>query len=137
MFDSGIINPQGQLVRDPGIPPAVPTGDQLYKTVTGKSPSGDLWEAYIKVVGTARTVQNPIYTSPGTPREIVRAYWDAAAKMVKDSEFRKLTDPKVGEPLPWTVGEAASSALKKTLYMDEKLLNTLRDVLKKHGISVF
>ena len=46
----------------------IPSYPQLYKTVTGKLPSGQFWDAYKTLFEINSTLQRQIVLPPGTPR---------------------------------------------------------------------
>ncbi len=133
-FQSGALDKQGNLVKEPSAPP-VPTPEELYKTLYNKSPSGEAWEAYKGMVAAAAH-EKMLMLPPGTPDGIVRAYWDAADKMLKDADYRKLADPLLGEGCVTNIGEALDTQFKRDFRMKPEVRTWLLQMLPKYGVSV-
>lgn len=90
------------------------------------------WEAY-KAVVTVQQFARLMFLPPGTPDNIVRAYWDASEALVKNTEFRNIADPLVGKSAKWSVGEACDKAFKLNFRADPKAIEWLRGTLTKYG----
>lgn len=131
LFQSGILNEKGEIVRDPGLSADIPTAAEIYQKLYGKPVSGIGWDAYKAVLAAARGYQNVLWTPPGTPDGIMRAYWDAAQKMVKDSSFLKESGLAAS---PWKVGEAYSKEVKANVTIDPKTLDWVKSTLTRYGI---
>lgn len=120
LFQTGILE-GGKLVRDPNMPP-VPTTGELYEKIYGKAPSGMVSDAYKAVLATTRGYAKVLVAPPGTPEAIIKVYWDAAEKMLKDPAYNKDLAPVVGEKGAWQAGKALSDAYKVAMKLDPKVI---------------
>lgn len=134
LFQSGIISEKGDVVKDPGLAVDIPTPRDLYEKFNGKAPSGMAWDAYKAFLAALRTYQGVWLLPPDTPNEILRIYWDAADKMLKDQEFRKTIGPIVGEKTPWWSGEAFAKSFRTNMVVDDKVLDWLTATLAEVGV---
>ncbi len=133
LLQAGMLDDKGNLVRDPDAPP-VPTLKELYEKLNGKPPSGVAWEAYRALRAAAHTYWQTLFVPPGTPDAIVRAYWDASEKMLKDAEFRKIATVVVGAGSKFKAGEALDKEFKLNFGMDPKVVDWLRVTLREYGV---
>ena len=88
VWQSGIYDIEGNLIRETGVIANVPTIKELYERIHGKEPSGPIWDAMSAYIAYNRTIVKVFLFPPGTEKyaAIVR---DAAAKMAKDPGFQK------------------------------------------------
>lgn len=135
LFQNGLLDEKGDLVKDGGLPP-IPTTKELYEKLNGKAPSGVAWDAYKTVVAGGSNYARTLLLPPGTPEGIARVYWDACAGMLKDTEFRTAIDALIGKGATWGVGEAYDKQFKANFAIKPDLRNWLRDTLKKYGVVV-
>lgn len=133
LFQTGLLDEKGSLIRDPASPP-IPTVKELYEKLYGKPPSGIAWDAYNVVVAAGVNFQKTVFLPPGVSESVIREYWKAAESLVKDADFRKIADPLMGDR--WSVGEAADKEFKLNYKMDPKLVEWLRATLEKNGVVV-
>lgn len=63
VFQVGFLDNQGNLVKDPSLPPQVPTIQDLYETIYAKRPSGMAWDAYRALVAVG-TMYDKLYSLP-------------------------------------------------------------------------
>jgi tripartite-type tricarboxylate transporter receptor subunit TctC len=129
LFSWGALDDDGKLVRDP-VAPDLPHFVEAYELIHGKKPSGpayDAWKAFF-VAGFA--VQKPMWLPKGTSPEIVKAYRDAARKIVQDPKFKKDVDDKLGG-YPQYVGESAQKAFNEGLMVPKDSLTWLKKWLKE------
>lgn len=134
VFQGGLVDQKRNVTRSPAAPP-VPTGKELYETVYGKPPSGMAWEAYLGLQGSSM-YDKILMLSPGVSEGIIRAYWEAADKMLKDPEFRKMGDALIGTGSEWTAGDALDKGFKVVYKMEPQVVTWLKDTLKKYGTVV-
>ncbi|MBI2859468.1 MAG: hypothetical protein HYX90_10355 [Chloroflexi bacterium] len=134
MFQTGVLNAKGELVRDPGFALDVPTGKEVYERIYGKSPAGIAWDTVMAMAAIGPSFQDQLMLPPGVPDGVKRAYWDAAQKMLQDPEFRKTADVMVGANAPWSVGEALSARFKSSMKIDPKIIEWLEGALKEYGV---
>jgi tripartite-type tricarboxylate transporter receptor subunit TctC len=103
--------PKGDSIqRDPTFPDLV-TGDELYRKLNGKDPSGPLWEAYKSFVNLGVAASKGFALPKGTPDEIRDVYVKAMQATIADPEFRKAAGEEVGE-VPQLFGNDADYAIK-------------------------
>lgn len=137
LFQLGVLDAQGKILREPGLPPDIMTGEELYVKLMNKPPSGQPWDAYRGLLAGTRAYTRMLHLPPGTPDDIKRAYFEAAEKMIKDADFHKVADPMVGKNAPWGAGEAYDKQFKANFGMDPKVVEWLKDTLsKKYGVVV-
>lgn len=136
LFQSGIHDEKGNLVKDPGLPSSIMTGKELYEKIYGKTPSGIEWQAYNGMVGTARSYDKLLTLPPGTPEVIIKAYWEAAQKVIEDPEFQKTAQSLVGDKAVWTVGKSLEDGVKRSFAMDPAVIKWLKETMAKHGVVV-
>lgn len=135
LFQAGMLDESGNIVKLPGFPADVLTGKELYEKVHGKAPSGPAYDAYKSLLASVKTIGNPLYLPPGTSDAIKRAYWAAAEKMVKDPDFLRAADPAAGAGARWMAGEAFDRMSKKEFGLRPEVRAWLSDLLTtKYGI---
>lgn len=114
LFSFGALDNEGNIIRDPSFPD-IPSFLEVYRSVNGKDPSGDLWEAYKAFFVAGFAAQKMVFLPQGTPPEIVAAWREAAAKIVQDPEFIETKASAMGEdnhaigPDATTLFEAATT----------------------------
>lgn len=92
---SGIIDPSGDIVRDPNFPD-VPTFLELYNKVHGEPLSGPAYEAYYGLMSATITTGKAIVLPSGASEEIIDAYSRAFAKVVGNPEFLDANKESLG-----------------------------------------
>jgi tripartite-type tricarboxylate transporter receptor subunit TctC len=68
----------------------------LYEKLKGKSPSGDLWDAYLAVLAVNQSAQRIIALPPGAPKEAVDALRKALKSLNSDAEYRAEAEKVIG-----------------------------------------
>lgn len=132
LFQSGILDPDGNVIKESKIPP-LPTTKDLYELIYNKTPSGPAWDAF-KLSLASRAYDNTVLMPPTTKLEYVRIMGKAFEDMAKDPEFLKEADRLakgathiVGEPL--TRGYAARiSGSPETVQFMKRYLSEKYDV---------
>lgn len=107
LFSFGSLDSNGNIVRDPSFPD-VPSFLEVYRSVNGKDPSGEQWEAYKAFFVAGFAAQKMVFLPKGTAPEIVAAWRDAAAKLVEDPEFIATKASAMGED-NHSIGPAATA----------------------------
>lgn len=95
LMASGIISPQGEIVRDPNFP-EIPTFIELYEEMHGEPLSGPAYDAYFGLLSAAMTTGKAIVLPSGAPQEVVDAYGEAFEEVVTNPEFRAATEKSLG-----------------------------------------
>lgn len=89
LYSYGLIGPDGNLIRDPGLPD-VPHLGEVYQTLYGRAPSGEAWDAFL----TLRRITGPLgfafWAHQDAPEEAVAELREAVIAMIGDPAF--LTD---------------------------------------------
>lgn len=138
LFQTGLIDDKGNLVKDPGLPADVPTAKELYEKLYGKSPSGMAWEAYKGLITATRSYSDLLFLPPKTPDNITKVYWAASEAMLKDPEFIKYIEPLVGKNARFVAGEACDKGFKLNLSaaIKPEIRDWLRTALTKYGVAI-
>lgn len=136
LYVNGILDSKGDLVRAPEEATDVPTVKELYEKLYNKPPSGIAWDAYKGVIAATRTYDSAIYTSPGTPENIVRAYWTAAEAMLKDPAFKRESDTLLGAGNPMRSGEALDKSFQLNFTIKPEIREWLRTTLPRYSMVV-
>ena len=109
----GILDEKGSVVRDP-VEPDLPSFPEAYEMVHGKKPSGPAWQAWKAFFVAGFGVQKAMWLPEKTPEDIVMAYRTAAAKILKDQEFKKVIEKSLGG-YQQLVGKEARMAFNEVL----------------------
>lgn len=136
LFQTGLLDSNGNSVKDPGLPADMLTLAELYQKIYGKPISGTAWDAFKAVLAAGRLYDKLLALPPDTPAPIVKVYWDAAEAMIKDPEFLKVANGIVGQGAKWSAGEAIQKEFRQNFAMDPKLLEWLKSTLAKYGVVV-
>lgn len=135
VYQSGIFNEKGELVKDPTVPGDIMTAKEFMEKMTGKAPSGMGWDAFLALVVT-RNYSKIMFLPPGTPDNIVRAYWDGATRMLKDPGFIERASAVVGKGSPWGAGESYQAQFRTKFKIDQSIRDWLRDLAQKYGYAL-
>lgn len=133
LLQSGILDESGNVVRHPALPPDTLTAKELYEKIYGKPPSGIAWEALLSMIGAVDSIGRILLLPPGASPDLVKTYWAAAEKMVKDPQFVKAAEPQVGAGAKWTAGEPMDKLFKKIFVLRPEVSAWLKDTLRKYG----
>lgn len=130
LYQSGIVNEKGQVVKDAGLPTTILTGEELYVKLYNKPPSGMAWDAYKAITAASRSYSKCLFLPPGTPDNIVNAYFTAAENMLKDAEFSKrltaLGDSGAAG------GKTFQDGFRTNMKIDPKVRDWIKDILNKY-----
>ncbi|WP_222875784.1 hypothetical protein [Terrihabitans soli] len=135
LFTLGFQDASGKIVRDP-LAPEVPTFLEVYEKVKGKKLEGleyDIWKTLfnIRVMGSKMLVL-PAGTSP----EIVKAFADATARVMKAPELQTPEAKGVLGDYPQSTGDAAAAVLKGASVMTDDERKWLKSWLsEKYGVK--
>lgn len=105
LWTDGIAGKDGTFIRDPRLPD-VPTFAELYQSVYGELPSGDLWDLYGYVIPLVGNAAKVLQLPAGAPEEARAALMTGIEAMVADPEFSQKIlaeseghDPILGDEL--------------------------------------
>ncbi len=137
LFQGGTIDQKGDLVRHSS-QRDIPTAKEIYEKIYGKPPSDISWEAYKGVLATALAYTKVLVLSPGIPDNILNVWRTAIREMVKDPEFRKVTDTLWGGGVgvTWMLSEDFGKQFKTNLTMDPKVLDWLKTALGQYNVVI-
>jgi len=91
----GALDENGNIVRDP-VAPDIPSMPEAYEMLHGKKPSGPAFNAWKAFFLAGFGLQKAMWLPEKTPKDIVAAYREAAAKAIADPEFQKIVDKSLG-----------------------------------------
>ncbi|MFQ5852911.1 MAG: tricarboxylate transporter [Candidatus Binatia bacterium] len=128
LFSWGQLDKNGNLVRDP-VAPELPHFAEAYEIIHGKKPSGPAYDAWRAVFVAGFPVQKPLWLPKGTSPAIVKAYREAARKIMRDPKFKKDVKKKLGG-YPQYVGEEAQKAFEQVLKLPPESKTWLKKWLK-------
>lgn len=137
LYQGGILDDQGNLVKDPGLPADILTVKELYEKLHNKPPSGIKWDAFKSIVAATANYNNLLMLGPGTPDNIKKAYWDAAAAMLKDADYLSTILTLVSKETKWMTGESLDKGFKENCVMKPEVREWFRDTMKsKYGVVI-
>lgn len=116
LFSWGVLNDQGEFVRDPTFPD-LPHFAEAYEMAHGKKPSGTAYEAFKAFVVAGFAAQKPIFLPKGTAQDVVDAYVQALGRIVKRPDFKEKAGKELGD-YDQAVGRGAQAAVKVALNID-------------------
>jgi tripartite-type tricarboxylate transporter receptor subunit TctC len=131
IYTSGIVDEQGNIVRDPNFPD-IQTVPEAYERLHGRKPSGAAFEAWRAVVQMGIMANKALMLPVGTPSHIVEAWRNAVRNMLKDPEFQKHAET-ITEGYPQFVGEAARPIIKEATALTPEVREWLANYLKGGG----
>lgn len=113
LYTFGNYGADGKLGRDPMLP-EVPTFVEAYRAVHAKEPSGDGYEA-LKAIMMISTAFSKSWNLPaGSDPEAVRAWRDAAQRMIEDPGYAAEANERFG-PYRQLIGEAVVPIMKEAV----------------------
>ncbi|MBI2858649.1 MAG: hypothetical protein HYX90_06195 [Chloroflexi bacterium] len=135
LFQSGVDDEKGNLVRDAALTVDIPTVEAVYRSVYGKAPSGITWQAIRLVISSTSTYSEMLSLPPEAPDAITKLYWDVAQKMLDNPEFQKELTALTAPNIVRRSGEANSKAfIKQMTSPDPKIISEIKTVLEGYGI---
>lgn len=133
LFTTGFVE-NGELVRDPAFPD-VPTVAEVYESIHGEAPSGELWDLYMAVIGPLAQMEKVIWFHGDDPEAAVTEVREGAVRVAEDEEFQKDLekvlpyDPIVGDDLT----QLEEDVLER---VNEQVQSDFRDYLtEEHGFE--
>jgi len=129
LYTFGVIDDAtGKFVRDPTYP-EVPTFHEAYKAVHGKEPSGPEYDAFEALFHMSVTMSKSLNLPPGTSDDIVAAWVKATRAILKDPEFVKQRQKRLGV-YKQTIGKAAIPIRDKATNVSPEARKWLASYLK-------
>jgi tripartite-type tricarboxylate transporter receptor subunit TctC len=96
LFSWGILNEQGDTIRDPNFPD-LPHFQEFLQAATGRVPSGPAWEAYRTLFVAGFAAQKFVLVPKDTPRPVQDTYRAAFRKIFADPEYLEKRGTVIGE----------------------------------------
>ncbi|MFQ5918160.1 MAG: Bug family tripartite tricarboxylate transporter substrate binding protein [Candidatus Binatia bacterium] len=87
MWQTGILQSDGKIIRSPTIKGDVPTLYEFYTEVHGKPPSGVEWDAWMALSLGMTKFQRSLVLPPGTPPSRVKVLREGINRMARDPKF--------------------------------------------------
>lgn len=129
LYTFGVIDDAtGKFVRDPTYP-EVPTFHEAYKAVHGKEPSGPEYDAFEALFHMSVTMSKSLNLPPGTSDDVVAAWVKATRSILKDPEFVKQRQKRLGV-YKQTIGKAAIPIRDKATNVSPEAIKWLASYLK-------
>jgi tripartite-type tricarboxylate transporter receptor subunit TctC len=128
LFAWGALDEQGNVVRDPTFPD-LPSFPEAYEMMTGEKPSGTFYDAWVAFFTSGFASQKMVFLPQGTDPEIVQAYRDAVAEMVKDPDFQAEKQEVLGDYVQGT-GDAAVKMMELAISVPEEAKQEVIEWLK-------
>ncbi len=119
LFSWGVLDDDGNLVRDPTFPD-IPHFGEAYEKVTGSAPSGPDYDAYFAFFTAGFPAQKMIFLPKDTPDEIVAAYQEAVTKIKADPEYNANKEAVLGT-YEQVTGRAADALFVKGTQISPEL----------------
>lgn len=134
IFTYGETDGQGNVTRDQVVPD-VPDVGEAYRTLFGKEPSGEAWDAYVMLLNILGRGGYSLQTHKEAPPEAVQALDAGIAAIVADAEFTEQLKGFMG-PFPNEItgdeakqwGESASDVDPESLQWVQNFLSTNFDM---------
>lgn len=108
----------------------IPCFQELYETIKGGQPSGDVWQTLDWYVGLAARVTFLALAPPGTPEDAVAALREGFDKAALDSELQALFIERSGVPVEFVPLDEGRAALASLGSVPEVVKTTLRDYIE-------
>lgn len=129
LYHSGLLDAQGNIVRDPAAAD-VPTFEEEYRKLFGKSPSGLAWEAFKSLVVSGGNFEKALFAPPATPKKRLEALRSAFAKMLQDPKYVADATRIFGAPIKTFVGADAEVILDSAMTVSPEIQGFLKKLLK-------
>jgi tripartite-type tricarboxylate transporter receptor subunit TctC len=126
---------KGKVTRDPAFP-EIPTVIELAEQVTGKKPSGPMYDAWYNFVNMAVGSAKGIALAKGTPDDIYNIYLEALKKTLADEKFKKSAEKIIGSYEQF-LGADANEAFQAAVGMKPEVKKWLTDwIQKKFNVNI-
>jgi tripartite-type tricarboxylate transporter receptor subunit TctC len=135
LYSFGILNEQGDIVRDPNFKD-LPSFPEAYELMHGKKPSGTSYEAWKALLQMGIMANKALFLPTDTPKPVVEAWRTAIRKVLSDPDFEQKA-ASVVEGYPQFVGEAARPVIKEATTFTPEAWGWLKSYLKdQHNVTL-
>lgn len=111
----------------------MPSFDQFYKELKGKEPSGELWEAYKRVLATSSAMQRMIVFPPQVPQAAMQAVRDAIRAFEKDPDYAAEAEKLVGFVPDYETGDDVQEDVRRALTIKDEERDWLMNYASRAG----
>jgi tripartite-type tricarboxylate transporter receptor subunit TctC len=130
LFSWGVLDDNGNLVRDPTFPD-LPHVGEVIERATGKKPAGLEWSTLVAFITAGFAAQKFVVLPKGTPKDVVAAYTAAFRKALADPEFAA-SKAKVLGLYPQATGKAAETIYRVATEVSPASKFWVREFLAKN-----
>lgn len=117
IWQSGLITSDGKIQRSKTLKREIPTFEEVYRQVHGKSPSGVQWEAYRATALGLSMLSRTYIVPPGTSRDRLNVFRQAMSRLTEDRAFVTDWERVFGQELAPTVVPAELAEQLKNDFM--------------------
>ena len=133
LFTAGVIDDNGQIIRDPNMP-ELPHFGEVMELMTGKKPSGPGWEAWLSSSKMNTMMNKGLFLPTGTPKHIVDVWTKAISDVLKDPLFEKEA-ASIIEGYPQFIGDKARPIIKDSTTFTPEAWKWLQNYFKtEHNV---
>jgi ABC-type phosphate/phosphonate transport system substrate-binding protein len=111
----------------------MPSFDKFYKELKGKEPSGELWEAYKRVLATSSAMQRMIVFPPNVPPQAMKAVRDAIRDFEKDPDYAAEAEKLVGFVPDYETGDDVQEDVRRALTIKDEERDWLMNYAARNG----
>ncbi|MCG8547327.1 MAG: hypothetical protein MJE12_24275 [Alphaproteobacteria bacterium] len=130
LWSGGSVGADGRLTERDSVNSDVPSVYEVYKTLYGKEPSGQAWDAFQAIASVTYAFGLTGYMPEGTPDKVLKIFDKTVAAINADPAFQKESQEVTGGAKLFP-GSVAEPAIKKSLQPSPELKAYLRDLLSK------
>ncbi len=109
LWQSGQMNSQGKVVRDPRIDFDLPTFEEVYREIKGKPVSGVPAEAARFLGPGLRTLSRSVIMPPGVPENKIKILRGSFNALIKSQDFARTLERVTGFKWLWMGGKKAET----------------------------
>ena len=134
LFTFGLLNNQGEVVRDPAFSD-LPTVKDVYAQCFGTEPTGVAWNVYKATLAAGLTIQKMMWVHGDTPAEAITALRQAAQAAVDDPKFTESAQNLIGN-YDFFVGHEAQVTFAAASSLSPESIIWLKSLLKEtYGVE--
>jgi len=134
LFSFGILDGQGQVVRDPTFSD-LPTIKDVYTACYGVEPTGIAWDVYKATLAAGFTIQKVMWVHEDTPEEAITELRQAAAIAAADPEFSESARNLLGD-YDFFVGHEAQVTFAAAFSLSPESIAWLKSLLQEeYGVQ--
>ena len=108
---------------------AIPPFHELYKSIKGTMPSGQLWEAYKSMLLVNGTMYRMIALPPSAPQDAVNALRAAVVKLAADKKYIEEALKLMGDAPEYVTSTTLNDDVRKALTISP----ALKDFMEAYG----